>query len=332
MTIMENISNVTMAVLAKLDLDPTIRYGVKDEQRSDQAVGGKITIRHPDYPDFDAGVVWVGSAVLDARAAKRTAQPQEYYDNLLELKAEVGVGPRFMFKWLEQGSSMEVQYRQTKPDAKVRADSLADTVAKWAHVLVQVTPEHGVSTETIRKAKEAERIKLAEEKQRAEFKAQLEAAREEARANQLLAAQESLIREYGDFLYDSEGRYYSENDVQRLQRLTVQSGAGFQIKSTQRSTRNSTTADVRPWFTLNGEACKGFSVGEIRAMLDALKQYRTATPRTEWLPVVPTAAELEIEVSGNEDAGADEDADYTEAPMELSASMLLGVPLPETLD
>jgi hypothetical protein len=286
-------------------------------------VGGCIVVQHREHPDYDAGIVWVGSAVQDTRG-KRTAQPQEYYDNLLEVKSEVNVSPKYMFKWLEQGAAMEISFRQAKPDAKVRVDSLADQVAKWAHVLLTVTPTHVVETKERREREAAEKAQAEEEKRLAEYKAQMEKAREEARERQRDQLKGDLVREYGDFLYESGGSYYGEDPVRRNQRARVQAQAGFQLSFKTRRNSDSQVDDARAWFELDNSYCKPFSAGEIRAMLDGLRQYRNSTPASEWLPQIPTGEEKEEELIAAQD---DESAEVT-----LDASVLLSVPLPDRMD
>lgn len=325
-TITENISNVTSAITTRLGQIPGLRFSVEERQRDGQAVGGRIVIQHQDHPDFTAGAVWVGSTVLDSRGAKRTSQPQVYYDNLLELKTDVYVSPKFMFKWLEHGSTMEPNYRQAKPDAKVRADALADTVAKWAGVLVGLVPEYLTELEVRKIAEVKAKLEREEAARLAEIQSRLEEARAEAKAKAIEDAKTGLVRDYGEFLYDQEGRYsYSEDPVARSQRVRVQAGAGFLVKATDRRDVNAKLDDPRPWFKLDGDYCKGFSVGEVRAMMEALRTYRATTPREEWLPAQnPEEPEVTIE--------AESDESEESGTTELSASIMLSIPLPESMD
>jgi hypothetical protein len=324
--ITENISNVTAAITAKLAQIPELVFSVENQQRANQAVGGRILVRHQAHPEFTAGAVWIGSTALDSRGSKRTSQPQVYYDNLLELKTDVYLPPRYMFKWLEHGSTMEPSYRQSKPDAKVRADSLADTVAKWAEVLVGLVPEYQVESAAQKVEREQALLAREEAKRVEELRARLEQARVEARVKAIDDAKTSLVQDYGEFLYDQESRYrYDEDPVARAQRTRVQAGAGFLIKSTDRRASDAREDDPRPWFKLDGDYCKGFSVGELRAMMEALRTYRATTPPEEWLPAQnPEEPEVQVEAESEEP----EESGTTE----LSAAIMLSVPLPDSMD
>jgi hypothetical protein len=141
------------------------------------------------------------------------------------------------------------------------------------------------------------------QRQQQELAAQLREAREEAAEKLRNQAKEALLQEYYDLLYDLDGnRSYNESVPDRNQRLYIQERAGFGIKVQTREPIGgppdplrpwANLADTRPWIKLDTDYCQAFSVGEVKAMLDALRQYRATTPKEEWMPIVtyPVATE-----------------------------------------
>jgi len=225
------------------------------------------------------------------------------------------------------GCTMEPDYRQAKPDAKVRADALATTIATWAMVLMEVVPGYLQEAAERRKVEEQAERERAEARRAAEFKAQLEQARQDAQAKLYVKTKEDLIRDYGEFLYELSDRYsYSEDPVRQAQRVRVQGQAGFEVKIETRQTSRGSVVDARPWVKLDNSFCTGFSVGEVRAMLDALQRYRATVPSDEWLPRAETDTPEAQEIQ--------EPEPEQEVPvsMKLSAAVLLGILLPESMD
>lgn len=279
-TIYENISAVSQAVQSRLAQIPGLNVQVNpDCRRQNQHVGTGLMLYHVQYPEDKLAEISIGSTVAPSRS--RSATPQVYYDNLLEIVTSNLCGQDYHAQWYHRGSTPTVEWRQSRPDAKIRLEKLVTTIAQWAQVAADVGAE-AMEVKRARKAQaEAEQKALDEAAAKSELEENLRKAREAARDALYANTTDQLLRDYPEVLYQSGG--YSYDPILQAQRQRVQAGAGFKFEVKSRGT-NQKSEDYRPWISLDNAYCQPFSLGEFRAMMDALVRYRAETPREEWLP------------------------------------------------